>query len=146
MGDRVQGKADLLVVGDWNAACSICGRKRKASELVQNWQGFWRCPEHNEPRQPQDFVRGIPDIQTPPWAQPEEDINILVCGFNDLSAIPGFAIPGCSTPGRKNLLPVEFAPPIPPTTPVSLAWLTNQGLPWVTNTGAYWETQIDTDA
>lgn len=63
------GQADDLRLGDWNARCSMCNKKRKASELVKNWQGMWRCPEHNEPRHPQDFVRGIPDIQTPPWTQ-----------------------------------------------------------------------------
>ena len=98
-----RGRADFLRVGDWNAACSMCGRKRKASELVQNWQGLWRCPEHNEPRQPQDFVRGIADIQTPPWTQREEDINIQICTFNGCSAIPGYATPGCSLPGQSAL-------------------------------------------
>lgn len=48
----------------------MCGRKRKASELVKNWQGMYRCPVHNEVRHPQDFVRAVPDVQTPPWVQP----------------------------------------------------------------------------
>jgi len=69
----MSGLADFLDEGNWNARCSLCNRKRKASELVKNWQGMWRCPEHNEPRQPQDFVRGIPDIQTPPWIQHPSD-------------------------------------------------------------------------
>lgn len=110
MGDMVRGRADYLDVGNWNAACSICGAKRKASMLVKNWQGQWRCPEHNEPRQPQDFVRGIPDIQMPPWVQLETDIDLQVCTFNGSSAIPGYAIPGCSTPGRAFLLETEFVP------------------------------------
>ena len=72
-------------------------------ELVKNWQGQWRCPEHNEARQPQDFVRGVQDIQTPPWVQEQRDIDLPVCGFNDCSAMPGYAIPGCMTPGRAAL-------------------------------------------
>lgn len=68
-----KGRADYLALGDWNAACSMCGRKRKASELVRNWQGLYRCPEHNEPRQPQDFARGIKEVISPPWAQIETD-------------------------------------------------------------------------
>lgn len=64
------GKADFLKLGDWNAVCYQCGFKRKASYLVKNWQGYYVCPEHNEPRQPQDFVRAVPDVQTPPWTQP----------------------------------------------------------------------------
>lgn len=103
----VKGRADYFEPGDWNAACSICGRKRKASQMVQNWQGLWRCPEHNEPRQPQDFVRGIADIQTPPWAQRETDIDITFCTLNDICSLPGFSIPGCWIPGRTAHLPVE---------------------------------------
>lgn len=117
MGDQVRGRADSLDVGDWNAACSICGRKRKGSMLVKNWQGQWRCPEHNEPRQPQDFVRGVADIQMPPWVQLETDVDLQVCTFNGSSAIPGYALPGCSTPGRTFLLETEFVPPIPPVLP-----------------------------
>lgn len=100
MGGPVKGRADHLELGDWNAACSMCGRKRKASTMVKNWQGLYRCPEHNEPRQPQDFVRGTQDIQTPPWVQPETDIDIQVCTLNGNSAIPGFALPDCSLPNN----------------------------------------------
>ncbi len=65
------GKADFLKLGDWNAQCYECGRKRKASSLKRHWQGYFVCPEHWEPRQPQDFVRGTEDLQTPPWTQPQ---------------------------------------------------------------------------
>lgn len=64
-----KGANDNLILGDWNAVCYQCGFKRKAGRLVRNWQGYYVCPEHNEPRQPQDFVRGVPDTQTPPWTQ-----------------------------------------------------------------------------
>lgn len=40
---------------------------------MRNWQGLYRCPEHNEPRQPQDFARGIKEVISPPWAQIETD-------------------------------------------------------------------------
>lgn len=108
------GRADYFELGDYNAYCSECGRKRKASTMERNWQGLYRCPSHNEPRQPQDFVRAIPDIMNVPWSQPPL-INLLgptLCAFNDCSAIPGYAIPGCSTPGRKSLLdPAEMTIP-----------------------------------
>lgn len=64
------GKADFLLLGDWNVQCFQCGFKDKASKMVRNWQGYYVHPEHNEPRQPQDFVRGVPDNQTSPWTQP----------------------------------------------------------------------------
>lgn len=64
------GRADYLALGDWNVQCFQCGFKRKASMMERNWQGYYVCPEHNEPRQTQDFVRATPDFQTPPWVQP----------------------------------------------------------------------------
>lgn len=72
------GPADRFELGDWNIACSMCGRKLKASEAVKNWAGMWRHPKCNEPRQPQDFVRGVPDIQTPAFTQDESDNDIQV--------------------------------------------------------------------
>lgn len=100
MGTPPKGRADYWLPGDWNAACSMCGRKRKASQMVKNWQGMYRCPEHNESRQPQDFVRGTQDVQTVPWAQPETDIDINICTFNGQSAVPNFALPNCSIPNN----------------------------------------------
>lgn len=101
MGGPTKGRSDFYQPGDWNVACSMCGRKRKASEMVRNWQGQWRCPEHNESRQPQDFVRAVPDVQAVPFSQPETDIDLFFCSFNGNSAIPGAAIPGCSIPGNS---------------------------------------------
>jgi len=63
------GRADFLRLGDWNTVCYQCGFKRKASYLVRNWQGYYVCPEHNEPRHPQDFVKGVPDNQMPAFTQ-----------------------------------------------------------------------------
>lgn len=91
---------DYLKLGDWNAACSMCGRKRKASELVRNWQGMYRCPEHNEPRHPQDFVRGISENMAPPFVQPQVDVYVYVCTVNTRCALPGYAGPGCCIPGN----------------------------------------------
>lgn len=142
-----KGRADYLALGDWDAACSICGRKRKAGMLVQNWKGQWRCPEHNEPRQPQDFVRGMPDVQTPAFVQREIDIDAQICTYNGISAVPGFAIPGCSLPGRA-IWDQDYYPPtypIPPS-PIYYAWLTETGQPWLTDRGQYWETRSDTDS
>ncbi len=92
------GWADYLKLGDYNAVCSLCGRKRKASDLVKNWQGLYRCPEHNEPRHPQEFVRARTEVISVPWAQPSTDIDIAICTLNGVSAIPDYAIPDCSLP------------------------------------------------
>jgi hypothetical protein len=81
----------------------MCNRKYKASELIKHWQGMYRCRTCWEVRHPQDFVRGVPDIQSVPWAQPRRSIYISFCSFNGQSAIPGYATPGCMIPGRTVL-------------------------------------------
>jgi hypothetical protein len=96
MTDIGKGRADYLELGDYNAVCYQCGRKRKASTMKKHWQGYWVCPEHWEPRHPQDFVRGVPDPQTPPWAQPMPT-DIFVGGFcTTIIAVAGEAVAGCS--------------------------------------------------
>jgi hypothetical protein len=57
--------------GDWIADCDVCGRKYKASALSQRWDGLMCCDDDWEIRQPQDFVRGVPDTQIAPWLRPE---------------------------------------------------------------------------
>jgi hypothetical protein len=57
--------------GDWKAICDSCGRELKASELRKRWDGFMVCAGDWEPRQPQDFVRGVADFQAPPFTRPE---------------------------------------------------------------------------
>ena len=90
------GRADHLVLGDWNAVCFECGRKRKASQLKKHWQGYYVCPEHWEPRQPQDFVRALPDRQTPPWTQPmPADAFVAICTPGGITAIANYATSDC---------------------------------------------------
>lgn len=102
-----KGKADYLALGDWNAACSVCGRKFKASTMVQLPQGVggpwggmtYVCKRDYRPRQPQDFVRGSPDNMSPPWSQPEINQFTSFCTPNGTSAVPGSVEPGCVYPG-----------------------------------------------
>lgn len=58
--------------GGWNVICDQCGRQFKDSELRLRWDGFMVCSGDWEPRQPQDFVHGVADIQAPKWARPEQ--------------------------------------------------------------------------
>jgi len=97
-----KGRADYLALGDWNAICYECGRKRKASTMKKHWQGYYVCPEHWEPRQPQDFVRGVQDIQTPPWTQPmPTDQFVSFCTLEGQSSVAGLAVAGCMVAGRS---------------------------------------------
>lgn len=71
------GSRDFYKKGDWNAICDVCGFKRKASEMKQRWDGVMVCEEDWEPRQPQDFVRGVPDTQSVAWTRPETPDTFL---------------------------------------------------------------------
>lgn len=94
------GRADYYADGDWNALCYECGKKFKASSLLRHWQGYWVCSRCFEVRQPQDFVRGVPDVQTPPWTQPQPaDVFIYFCTPNGRTAIAAFAVAGCAIAG-----------------------------------------------
>lgn len=96
------GRADYYLPGAWDAYCSMCGRKMKSSMLVKNWQGMYRCPEHNEPRQPQDFVHGVEDKMTVPWAQTlgVSSKDILMCTPSGMTARSGIAMSGCAVASR----------------------------------------------
>ena len=99
------GQADFFKSGAWNAVCFRCGRKFKSSALVKNWQGFYTCRRCFEPRHPQDFVKGVPDRQTPPWSQPPQaDAFATFCTPAGVQALPGLATPGCLIPGRNDHL------------------------------------------
>lgn len=91
-----RGRADYLALGQWNVQCSMCGRKRKSGEVVQNWQGLWRCPEHNEIRHPQDFVRAIADVQVPAFVQTATYNFVGVCDPEGITAISDYAVSDCA--------------------------------------------------
>lgn len=96
MGTTPQkGRADFLSPGDFNAYCSMCGRKRKASTMDRNWQGLYRCPEHNDIRQPQDFVRGVKDDQSTPWSQAPQIAFTSFCTLNAQAAFADVGIADC---------------------------------------------------
>lgn len=107
-----RGPTEYFSPGDWNALCSMCGRQMKASMMVKNWMGAWRCPEHDEMRQPQDFAKGELEYPVPPFTQDPPDNYILVCSPAGSSASPGYATPGCMIPGQA-ILPAYALPPIP---------------------------------
>jgi hypothetical protein len=64
----MMGRADYYAEGQYNFRCQECGQKLKSSLGRRRWDGFWVGPECWEIRNPQDFVRGIPDRQAVPWS------------------------------------------------------------------------------
>ena len=92
------GRADFLKLGDWNATCSMCGFKFKASELTKNWQGQYRCRSCQESRHPQEFVRALAEKETPEWVQHPSDVMLPQCNLNGRCAIPDVGTPDCALP------------------------------------------------
>jgi len=86
--------------GDWKTACDSCGRLFKASSLIKRWDGVMVCRDDWEPRQPQDFVKGVADIQTPAWTRPEVP-DTFSYGCTTTSAIAGVAIASCAISGNR---------------------------------------------
>ena len=68
--------------GDWKALCDVCGREYKATQLTKRWDGLMCCTQDWEPRQPQDFVRGVDDNQTVPWSRPEPADQFIPISLN----------------------------------------------------------------
>ena len=110
MAGPTKGPADFLELGSWNVACSMCGRKAKANTMVRNWQGLYRHPWHDEPRQPQDFVRGVKDDPSVPFSQPELNSFVTnnLCTIYAVAAYPGVATAGCMVAGRLLPLPLHI--------------------------------------
>lgn len=70
---------NYFVSGDWNLICDSCGKKIKASEARQRWDGFMVCKEDYEQRHPQDFVRTKQDKISVPFTRPRPpDVFISV--------------------------------------------------------------------
>ena len=63
--------------GSWNVICDVCGRKFKDGDLQMRWDNLMVCPGDWEPRQPQDFVRGVADVQAPPFTKPEQQDQFI---------------------------------------------------------------------
>ena len=82
--------------GTFNVICDICGRQYKSYELQKRWDGFMVCKDDFEPRQPQDFVRGVADFQAPPYTRPENaDVFVGVCTPDGMSCIVDYAVADC---------------------------------------------------
>jgi hypothetical protein len=60
------------VKGSWNVICDRCGFKKKNTEVELEWDNLLVCKDGCwEARQPQDYIRAIPDNRPVPMARPE---------------------------------------------------------------------------
>lgn len=66
---------DLIYIpGDWYIQDDITGQKIRASTMRKTWDGFYTDPRNWNPRQPQDFVRGVKDTQSPSVVRNPSDV------------------------------------------------------------------------
>jgi hypothetical protein len=68
------GRASHYTRGAWKVTCDRCGHDFKSTQLRLEWTGLRVCSGAGsndcwEERHPQDFVRGKPDRQSPPWTR-----------------------------------------------------------------------------
>lgn len=89
--------------GSWNVICDQCGRQYKSNELSMRWDGLMVCSGDWEPRQPQDFVRGVADKIAPPFTRPEQaDSFIPQCNIYSVNAIASVASADCAKANYNN--------------------------------------------
>lgn len=65
------GRADYYLDGSNNVICDQCGRKFKVKDVKKQWDGLWTCKRCWDYRNPQEYLRGIPDNQAPLLSRPE---------------------------------------------------------------------------
>lgn len=56
--------------GSWYRIDELSGFKVRAEKTKKTWYGTYRADDNWEPRNAQDFVRGVADDQTVPDARP----------------------------------------------------------------------------
>lgn len=54
-----------------NGICDFSGFKVKLADMVKNWDGAMVARQFVDRRNPQDFVRGVPDRSSLPITRPE---------------------------------------------------------------------------
>lgn len=73
--------------GQHKLVCDVCGEVHISSQMRRRWDNLMVCSKDWEMRQPQDFVRGVPDNQAVRPSRPEPDNVFLAYGevtSNDL--------------------------------------------------------------
>jgi hypothetical protein len=84
--------------GLWKTVCDVCGREFNSNVLRQRWDGLMVDKDCWEPRQPQDYVRGVADKMVPPWTRPEQsDVFSFVCTPITSQGIADYGVADCAS-------------------------------------------------
>ena len=97
--------------GQWNAVCDVCGFNFKNTQLQRRWDGLMVCKDDWEVRHPQELIRPIADLQSPPWTRPNvAEVFVPVtnsatqgCSVLGVYSMAGVGTAGCMLAG--NILP-----------------------------------------
>lgn len=63
--------------GEWYRICDMTGFKVRSPRTSKQWNNIIVRLESWEPRQPQDFVKGVPDYQMVPEPRPRQTSTFL---------------------------------------------------------------------
>ncbi len=90
------GAEKFFRMGSFYRVCERTGFVTRAENTRREWQGLIVSKRVFEPRQPQDFVRGVQDIQTVPLPRPRPtDV------FIETEAAPQFMVYGDNPLGPR---------------------------------------------
>jgi len=67
---KTKGRANYYKKGDNNVICDFSGFKAKSTDCKYMWNGLFVLKEFWEARQPLDYIKGIPDDQSPNVSRP----------------------------------------------------------------------------
>lgn len=97
--------------GDWLVVCDVSGKVMYASESRLRWDNALVHPDHWEPRHPQDFVKGVVDMQSVPFSRPAKDVSTTAQGsispFTSGPTSPSTLVATSTILGQVDLLWVD---------------------------------------
>ena len=85
--------------GRWQSICDRCGFKYHSDKLQKEWTGLMVCGGCYETRNPQDFLRVVPERIVPPWVRDEavdSFANAPVCTMWTSSPFADVATADCA--------------------------------------------------
>lgn len=83
----------VYLSGQYNVQCDRCGLWYKSSQCQLEWTGLFVCELCYEPRQPQDFLRGVDEH--PNAEIPRPDVGLPGTYCLTYTSVAGLAIAGC---------------------------------------------------
>jgi hypothetical protein len=67
----MSGASSYWARGQWNFLCDQCGQQYKSNMARREWDGLMVCPTCLDFRNPQDFIKAIPEKPIP-WSRPDQ--------------------------------------------------------------------------